>query len=837
MPKRESLQDFLLRAWAIRRAGWRARIVVLLVTAGVTLLTSWIEPIIRALSILWSVEPVAFPEIPPWYGLLLVGLGLCFAVWSARHEHGLPLRSGRPDRTVLLDQLLRKSVARCTARFRASIASRDRVSELVARLDELPDLAASTAIPAAGCVSILTGPLGSGKSLTAERLYQRAVCQARNPEAPLPVYLNARHVSGELNSHVTEMASPLGETTAVGAAVVIDQLDDLPLSDARHMYEEAITLAQSWPNTAVLLVVRSAPWVSSDNDTTVRIREMTSRETERLMSAVSGPGVFHSLWELPETVRVSARRPLFAILLAGYLTSRPTDTALSVDQLVEWMVRRAVEAVEPQMSTHVEAVLRALAVRLTDDRIAVPISQVSSSVVAEGQLLATRLVNVTASGEADFALPVRRQWFAYAALREREVEVDALVRDPARLDRWTDVLKTAVVLAEDRVDELLDPVVQHSPAVASLIIADALEHADATTADSTLTADQIGRELRGAMSAFVAGLAPLGNLIGPVDERGCVKPLGVRVTDDWYLTTWYEGTAAMSDVVDLTAYSGELGGDWPARRSRRRSLGRGWAWLQAKEELVDQLGRRLREHGLPVNNAVVVQELAWMLAMVALDRESPFDLVVTVEELQRILNGNWRWARRAGRGVDPAALPLALAWLQSLVRDGEPLRAPWPGPDRDPPDGRGGFWEWDIYSPERMQERLTSVLNGALGIYGDVVSSWFPAIGRKCEIFSLMPVRLVAHLETDRSNRGPVYAYYFQALGEGESSCAEVHLGSVEHEELVERAGDAQSTSTVHVYSSVVDIFGRRPATGNALRWLSRELSELKWTTTTVFPD
>lgn len=182
----------------------------------------------------------------------------------------------------------------------------------------------------------------------------------------------------------------------------------------------------------------------------------------------------------------------------------------------------------------------------------------------------------------DFALPVLRQWFAYAALREREVAVDSLVGDSARLDRWTDVLKTAVELAEQQVDELLEPVVRHSPAVASLIISEALEHADVAVGDSTLTANEFGHEFRNAMSAFVAGLGPLGNAIGPVDEKGRLKPLGVRVTDDWYLTAWYEGSATMSDVMDLSACSGEFDRDWPARRLRRRRLAPGWAWLDAK---------------------------------------------------------------------------------------------------------------------------------------------------------------------------------------------------------------------------------------------------------------
>ena len=245
-----SFEEFILRAWVIRRAGWRARIALVLVTGGVAVVTnSWIGAVISTLWTLWFGGPIAFPEVSPWFGLPLIILGVGFAVWTAKHEQGLTVRWLGPDRSVLLDQLVRESVARCTGRLTASMASQDRVSELVANLDELPNLAESAAIPGAGRVAILTGPLGAGKSLAAERLFQGAIHQAGDPEAPVPVFLNARHVNADLRSHVAKTASLLGETTAVGAAVVVDQLDDLPLSDAQQLYEEAIALSQSWPNT------------------------------------------------------------------------------------------------------------------------------------------------------------------------------------------------------------------------------------------------------------------------------------------------------------------------------------------------------------------------------------------------------------------------------------------------------------------------------------------------------------------------------------------------------------------------------------------------------------
>lgn len=110
-----------------------------------------------------------------------------------------------------------------------------------------------------------------------------------------------------------------------------------------------------------------------------------------------------------------------------------------------------------------------------------------------------------------------------------------------------------------------------------------------------------------------------------------------------------------------------------------------------------------------------MHELAWMLAMAALGRSSPFESVVSVEELKHILKGNWRLPPRTSRRINAGTLPFVVAWLQSLVREDRLLRAPWPGPgpDREAPNGRGGFWEWDVYSPERMQERLRAVLTGA----------------------------------------------------------------------------------------------------------------------------
>ena len=828
------IPEFILRAWAILRAGRHARIAWVLVAGGVAVVTkSWIEPVINTVLTLWFEEPIAFPAVPLWYGPVFILLGLGFAIWSARQDQRSTVNRLGPGRSAILDRVAGESVARCTARLTASVASQERVANLVGSFDGLPDLAPAARIPAAGRVTFLLGPLGSGKSFIAERLFRDAVNRARDAEAPIPVYLSARHVQADLRVHVAETASQLGNPTVVGAAVVVDQLDDVP-ADARRLHEEASAIANSWPNTGVLLVARSVPWLRPADNAVVQIREMTWGETEALMNMVSGS--IPPLWNLPETVQRSARRPWIAILLADYIASRQTDMPVSVGRLVDWMVRRAIERVGPEVSESVEALLRALAVRLTDGRVTVSVSDLSSAVSAEEHLLATRLVSVTAEG-ADFALPVVRQWFAYAALRRGEVSIDGVVGDPTQLDRWVDVLATAVELAENRVDEILEAVARSSPAVAALIIDQAIADQRGSGTEVTLTAEQFGLELRRAMSALVAGLGPLGDVVGPVDQRGRVRPLGVRITDEWYVSAWYEGTATMADVVDLAAYPEELDGHWLGQRSRNRQLPRGWAWLEVKEALSDNLRRRMETCGLPVNNAVWVHEVACMLAMDVLGRGSPFQGTVSVDELEHILSGDRALPARAWRRIGPEALALVFAFLRRMVGEDTPLCAPWPGPDLEVPEGQGGFAVWDVYSAERVQERLTGVLDAALGICGDLVSTWFPRMGAKCDVFCRMPVRLTAYLDADGPENGPRYSYYFDALGDGQSSYVEVHLESLDHDELIERAGRGSVGRAVTTYSSVVDVFGHRPASGIALKWLSMELSELGWLSTIVLPD
>ena len=152
---------------AIGRTPWYGKLALLLVTGGLAIIqTDWIGILVSSA---WQVifgESIALSDPPPWYGLLLVIAGVVLGVWCVLKYERPPTGDEAPDldRPSVLEQLEHESLARCTSRLTASMAFRDRIPDVVAAFDELPDLAATAVIPSSGGVSVLTGPLGSGKS-------------------------------------------------------------------------------------------------------------------------------------------------------------------------------------------------------------------------------------------------------------------------------------------------------------------------------------------------------------------------------------------------------------------------------------------------------------------------------------------------------------------------------------------------------------------------------------------------------------------------------------------------------------------------------------------------
>ncbi len=86
-----------LQAWTIYRGTVRGKISLALVVGGVAIISgNWIEAFV---STAWEVvfnKPIIFPEVSPFYGVLLVALGTGFYIWTARDGRRVAAAVARP---------------------------------------------------------------------------------------------------------------------------------------------------------------------------------------------------------------------------------------------------------------------------------------------------------------------------------------------------------------------------------------------------------------------------------------------------------------------------------------------------------------------------------------------------------------------------------------------------------------------------------------------------------------------------------------------------------------------------------------------------------------------
>jgi len=111
-------------------------------------------------------------------------------------------------------------------------------------------------LPSTGLV-VLEGDFGSGKSVTAERIYVADNGAALDdPKAPLPVYLSANFVTGSLADAVHAAAERLGDLNCNGLRLVLDGLDEPGQGRASELLNEARALIYTWPRTRAVLTAR-----------------------------------------------------------------------------------------------------------------------------------------------------------------------------------------------------------------------------------------------------------------------------------------------------------------------------------------------------------------------------------------------------------------------------------------------------------------------------------------------------------------------------------------------------------------------------------------------------
>lgn len=162
----------------------------------------------------------------------------------------LPFSPRMRSREDALARVAARARAKRSVRLAALVPS-DRVEDVVTWMADHSDPVVQ--VPE-GQLRVLVAPMGAGKSEQALRWLEEALRTAReDTEAEIPVWLDARQISGDLESVIT---AAVGADPVRPCRIVIDDLDSVGPKEADHLLNNARELVQVWLHVSVLATSR-----------------------------------------------------------------------------------------------------------------------------------------------------------------------------------------------------------------------------------------------------------------------------------------------------------------------------------------------------------------------------------------------------------------------------------------------------------------------------------------------------------------------------------------------------------------------------------------------------
>jgi hypothetical protein len=773
--------------------------------------------------------------------------------------------SGKSDRLSRLAKLYDDSRDWCIQRFLLMVSDIGEAAGLADNLSiGVPP--AELNVVAAGEVILLIGELGIGKTLIAQRLFQKAIKQAQENEvAPIPVYLESREwkQANSLKQAVEDAVDDLVNPSTQGVFMILDGLDEADSRCANQILVEACLLARKWKNTTVIITSRSTRITDeASNNQQIRpieVQPLSDLEAYLLIERVSKQTPRESNWTA--SLKNAIRRPLFALILARYLRADSSHIPRSTGELLSWFVEDALKQANTDYE-NCDHFLKQLA-SLSVDRGGgwIRASDVDSSGVGLKRLLDSRLVIEPSRGWISFSLPILTEWFAARSLVDNLIKIEELVAHPQRLENWRYPLIIAIAnFGEEIVFKLIKPIVQSHPTFAAeILLATSTRWRGRET--SLPPFKECGKQIQTAMKAWVQGFKSLAPLIAPICEDGTIRSLGVKIDDTRLEAAWYIGNEVLEEVVLLPD-------DWNslARRETYTWMGSStypggepaWAWCWTLNNLVNKLGKKLETPTLLIENESLIGEAAWRAALAIIQHGKTASYVhqnwwglekISLAELESplaFIEDQAQYCRIVLSDIGSGNGQQQTYYLSHLRREITRLKNlgvteisyPWIGPDL-----LRGERLWELYSPQQLSIRVKTVYKAALDIYQEILEIWFPLLKSGLKIGATLPARLVGNISPNLSQGiagtdTPDFYWFLEALPVDQTNEVEVNISNDyiydSHHERMECS--LQQLKHLRPESEMWirylprnsqlsrDFFGHSPATALAYSWLRDDL-------------
>lgn len=550
------------------------------------------------------------------------------------------------ERQAWLDAAMQRSKARCIARWQSIGVSRNDAVHFTddASIGSFPlklNISPSKLI-------ILTGEMGIGKSLIGERVFQSAIRLAtENFTMPIPLFFEAWQLQNKsLEQEIRETTCNLCNPTFDSVLLIIDGVDAIGVTNAIRLLGEARMLIEMWQQSSILLISKPILELNSTEEL-VNIPLLSKETSEELIRRLSNLQHF-SIDSLPKVLQDAIFRPLFAVLLGIYLKERGVWTLESKEQLLSNLVERSLRPIRENIVRVSNLLEQLAAICINRGGKAVPSNEILSWVERQ-QLIDSKLV-VENQDKLQFPIPILNQWFGAQYLLKNNFYTESSELNRQKLEFWGYPLAIAVATFPlQRVSELLAPIAEKEPLITADIVSEALAFEGRSMEMPSLSAWELGQQVRIAMQAWINGFTMLTSSIAPHLENEKLPTIGVRIsrqkleTDPptneqiiipWVEIAWHSGSENLPNVVELPPDidSNNLSSrGWKSISGFPPYLLGSWIWKWTLEQVVHLL---LKRRSIPIRSSLLSLEAAWHGASNIIERDNWDSNPISLSEIE-----------------------------------------------------------------------------------------------------------------------------------------------------------------------------------------------------------
>ena len=193
----------------------------------------------------------------------------------------------------------------------------------------------SWTIPELGAFTV-EGPLGSGKTLAAHRLFQLATDRAlEDSSQPFPILLAARDLDGSLREYIEKECKGYADPFAQGVFLLVDGVDDKGAREGRDLLRQASVYVDANSRATIVIITRPIPGLEAIGERVV----MPALDGDKMVAVINRISAqeltLTQTYGWPASIREAAKLPLFAVMIGSRLRDNPDRMFSSRSRLIE----------------------------------------------------------------------------------------------------------------------------------------------------------------------------------------------------------------------------------------------------------------------------------------------------------------------------------------------------------------------------------------------------------------------------------------------------------------------------------------------------------------------